>query len=137
VGRLGFTGTRRGMNTAQLASVARLFVEIAEANVLHHGDCVGADEQAHGLATRAGLFIEIHPPTDDAMRARCTGCVVATHDPLPYLERNRAIVDACDLLIAAPHGPEEQRSGTWSTVRYARKVGRPVVVVWPDGRETK
>jgi predicted Rossmann fold nucleotide-binding protein DprA/Smf involved in DNA uptake len=40
------------------------------------------------------------------------------------------------VLVACPreeHG-EETRSGTWSTVRYARRVGRPVIVVRPSGR---
>ena len=59
-------------------------------------------------------------------------------DPLPYLERNRAIVDACDILIACPKGmQEEQRSGTWATVRYARRRDRPIVIVWPDGTVTR
>jgi hypothetical protein len=37
-------------------------------------------------------------------------------------------------LIAAPAEPEEQLlSGTWSTVRFARKLGKPVFLILPDG----
>jgi len=65
---------------------------------------------------------------------------VATSHPLhpcrPHLDRNRPIVDSCDVLLACPHGPEEPRSGTWATIRYARKVGRKIFVFWPDGKVT-
>lgn len=55
-------------------------------------------------------------------------------DPLPPLERNHRIVDACDVLIACPKDAQEQlRSGTWATVRYARKQGKRVIVITPDG----
>ena len=41
---------------------------------------------------------------------------------------------ATDTLVAAPKEDEEVvRSGTWATVRYARKAGRVVLVVRPDG----
>lgn len=54
-------------------------------------------------------------------------------EPAEYLDRNHAIVDECSVLIAAPRSlTEEQRSGTWATVRYARKMGRPVVILDPE-----
>ena len=54
--------------------------------------------------------------------------------PKGYLDRNHDIVDAADVLIAAPSGTtEKRRSGTWATVRYARKLGRTICVVLPDG----
>ncbi len=38
------------------------------------------------------------------------------------------------LMVAAPKSfAEELRSGTWATVRYARKQKKPVVIVFPDG----
>lgn len=37
-------------------------------------------------------------------------------------------------MIATPSSKEEElRSGTWSTVRYARKLRRPVTLIYPDG----
>jgi outer membrane protein insertion porin family len=62
--------------------------------------------------------------------------VVITTTVTP-LDRNRAIVDSCDVLIACPKGPEEQRSGTWATVRYARKQKKRIVIIWPDGEVTE
>lgn len=49
--RIGFTGTREGMAPAQQGAVfavlTRLRAEGAE--WLHHGDCVGADTEAHRI----------------------------------------------------------------------------------------
>ena len=53
----------------------------------------------------------------------------------PPLDRNHDIVERCDLLIATPHTVEEQlRSGTWATIRYARKVHRPHYIIRPCGQ---
>lgn len=134
---LGFTGSRHPLPAAQRARLALGLGRLLEAGAtdLHHGDCVGADATAHEPAVALGLRAVVHPPTQDSLRAWCQGD--ETREPLPYLQRNRAIVDACDVLIACPGGPEVQRSGTWSTVRYARKVGQRVVIVMPDGSISK
>jgi hypothetical protein len=35
--------------------------------------------------------------------------------------------------LACPRGyTEELRSGTWATIRYARKTGVPYVIIFPD-----
>lgn len=126
--KIGFTGTQRGMTPAQQYEVAHLLTSEDE---FHHGDCVGADEQAHGLALILNIPIVRHLPWDEKKRAFCEGGEEVK--PKPYLLRNHDIVDATDMLIATPAGPETVRSGTWSTIRYASKVGKPVLVVMPDG----
>ena len=132
---LGFTGTSRGMTPAQHRSVHGV-LEIREGE-FHHGDCVGADDEAHQLAILCGAFkLHLHPPEDEKARAFCTPFHVM-HERKPYLVRNHDIVDACSLLIATPGGYNEvMRSGTWATIRYARKTGTSHVVVWPDGTQT-
>lgn len=120
--KVGFTGTRKGMSPRQRRQLAAILHAVTE---IHHGDCVGADEQAHELAVEAGIRRVVHPPSNPGKRAWCGIDDGSTVLPAkPYLARNRDIVDACDVLMAAPYGPEEVRSGTWSTVRYARKIGK-------------
>jgi hypothetical protein len=102
---------------------------------VHHGDCVGADATCDELCEARGLPRVAHPGTDAAghspQRANCDAETVRA--PKPYLVRNRDIVDETEWLIACPEGQEVRRSGTWATVRYARKRGRAVVYVWPSG----
>jgi len=132
---VGFTGTQHGMTAAQKAGVRRRLIRLRTSSLFRHGDCVEADENAHDLALQLGYTVIVHPPTDDSRRAFVKGYAQML-PPRPYLHRNRDIVDASDALIAAPHTSHEVlRSGTWSTVRYARKLGLTVYLVLPDGSE--
>lgn len=128
---VGFTGCQTGMTSQQKQQVAHILQ--GKVKLLHHGDCIGSDKQAHAIAFRFGLLIEIHPPDCDSKRAFCRGAN-KRHKPKPYLVRNHCIVDASQALIATPDSLEERlRSGTWATVRYARTQGKPVLLVSPDG----
>lgn len=128
---IGFTGTRHGMAKPQLNKVRFIMEAItaAEPPTLFHGDCVGADEQAAIIAAELGWLTDASPGPDPARRACHPSTVV--RDPRPFLERNRFIVDNADLLIAAPAGREDRRSGTWHTVSYARSRDIPVIVIAP------
>lgn len=146
----GFTGTGKGMTLAQFIATKVLF-ERLEVSVLHHGDCFGADAQAHRLAVDRGAMVVIHPPTDPKHRAFCggldtnlasgprvyQGVTMVVKPPFAYLTRDRHIVQAADGMIATPkdfHKPTNYRGqGTWTTVRYAQQAGRPIWVVFPDG----
>jgi len=56
----------------------------------------------------------------------------------PYLARNQDIVDETEVLIAVPAQKKEiVRSGTWATIRRARKAGRLIYFIFPDGRVVK
>ena len=127
--KIGFTGTREGMTEIQKNELYHKLVEYG-ATEFHHGDCVGADAEAHVIAY--GLKIVIHPPEDDSLRAYCESDFIL--DPLPHLKRNKAIVDQTDVLFATPKEMvEELRSGTWSTIRYANKRGKKVEILYPSG----
>ena len=128
------------MTPLQRNRVSEILDTFADGFVGHHGDCIGADGEFHALclANRHVRWIEIHPPTEGARRAYCErGWVEAViHPPAPYLERNEDIAIAGkDALIATPkeQGREVVRSGTWSTIRRARALGRAIAIVWPNG----
>lgn len=129
--RIGFTGTRRGMTTQQREAL-RTILSAEEPGVFIHGDCIGADAQAHAIAKELGWSIEIFPCNIETARAHCEGDVV--HEPRPPLDRDWDIVNSCEVLLGAPNEPiEVQRSGTWATVRRARRVDRPRALLWPAG----
>lgn len=125
---LGVTGSRYGGGFRREEKFFQ-FLCRNDVSELHHGDCIGWDEECHNMGAHYGIKIVIHPPIEDRYRAFCKGGFRLP--PKPYLDRNKDIVDAVDFLIAAPDGPERQRSGTWSTVRYAKKVGVNGVVWLP------
>lgn len=130
--KLGFTGTRNGMTEKQRNKVKTfLKVNRTEISRAAHGDCVGADAEFDSLV---GIYVEmeIFPSENSSMRAYCDAPVI--HPPKPPLERNHDIVDWCDVLLATPKESKEVlRSGTWATIRYARKVGKPIYIIDPDG----
>ena len=140
--RIGFTGTQTGMTKKQklqLKLTLRRFSKGVKATgfEFHHGDCIGADEEADKIAKTEGGSIVQHPPKIPDKRAFC---LVRGQDAVrpkkDYLPRNRDIVnEGKDLLLAAPKEksePDAQRAGgTWYTIRYGRKVGRKVIILKP------
>lgn len=131
--RLGFTGTQRGMTPRQRDSV-RLILSQQSVSEVHHGDCVGADQEFDVLAHELDVRVVVHPPDDPRKRAFVLG-YAEIREERPYLVRNAEIVSETDVLVATPKGDrEELRSGTWATIRRARQQGKQVIVAWPDGR---
>lgn len=127
---LAFSGTRNGMTDLQLVNVEKIILKKPWKFVLH-GDCIGSDEQFHNLALDHKISVIIHPPRNDKFRAFCEGAFKIM-EPDEYLVRDHVMVDTCDFLIATPKTSKEQlRSGTWATIRYARKIGRKHLVIEP------
>ena len=118
------------MNKKQIRSLKSV-LKVIQPGEVHHGDCINADAQFDAICQEFEIKIVIHPPTNTIHRAWCDGPLTTILEPKPYILRNHDIVDACSTLIAGPHRPEYIRSGTWSTVRYARKQNRTVIIVEP------
>lgn len=100
----------------------------------HHGDCVGVDVQLCEMIRELHpkTLIISHPPNYEKLRAYFPSD--QTKKPKDYLKRNRCIVDATDMLIAFPFEMTEQkRSGTWATIRHAKKQGKRIGIFYPDG----
>ncbi len=137
--KLGFTGTQLGMSPLQFERVEQEVFGFMP-DEADHGMCVGSDTQFHGIVR--SLFspreckIVGHPPTKQGNAVMDLDCdeLMPVGD---YIVRDKAIVNRTERMIATPYCPEIIRSGTWTTVRYARKLGRPVTIVWPDGSITK
>ena len=133
---IGITGTRKGMNEYQTKFLTVFLSGLSELFKLtfHHGCCEGVDlESAEIFRNIIGEYCNIiqHPPTNMfvAKLNENDGKVKAK----PFLERNHDIVDACDFLIGIPGECEEVlRSGTWATIRYARKINKKNKIIYPD-----
>lgn len=130
--KAGFTGTQDGMTKKQRFALEDLLDEL-EVTELHHGDCVGADEEVNTIALAVGIRIVLHPPTDPKKRAFCVGAAEVREEK-DYLDRNHDIVDGGEVLLASPKSDVEKlRSGTWATVRYARKRAKDIFIISPSG----
>ena len=127
---IGVTGSRLGLTGPQSDWLAGFLLVVGPTD-LHHGDCEGVDAMAHDIAGAFGCRRVIHPPINPKSRAWCMGEEILPEKP--YLERNKDIVNACSVLLVFPSGPERLRSGTWSTYRYAKKIGKHFYVIYPDG----
>lgn len=128
---LGITGTRKGMTGKQRSKFTQLMRGMV-VEKFSNGQCVGVDAQA--VIIVKSLHPDCHVISRPGSNKSMTSDVYYTeqYDPIDNLERNRQIVDECDLLIVVPETKEEViRSGTWSTFRYAKKIGRPTLVIWP------
>ena len=138
--KYGFTGTRDGMNVQQKEEIIKMLqkdindgIEI----IASHGDCIGADKDFHDLLRSLSIHIKIiiHPgyskiDIENKLRAWCENPVEYILEPKPFLKRNKNIVDTCDILIGCPRTSiEDKRSGTWATIRYSKKIGKPTIIL--------
>lgn len=126
--KIGFTGNRYGLRPDQKTQIIELLDKYNHITA-SHGDCVGSDTDFHKLCIsykyrhpEKTVTVHIYPPDNPILRAFNKGDVVMPEKP--YLERNMDIIKNCSVLIACPvdKDKEEQRSGTWSTIRQARKL---------------
>lgn len=143
---IGFTGTQHGMNGYQMFTVKAILQDAWARGFrfFRHGDCIGSDEQAHEIAYGLGYMVTVHPPINPNKRAWMgfedhmpfwtnPGIRILVLPAKDYIPRNHDIVDNSIEMIATPHESHEQlRSGTWATVRYARRCGKLKYLVLPN-----
>lgn len=144
---LGISGTQEGMTEKQAIACIYLFSQLQDdVDFYHHGDCIGVDAEFHALVEKMtnyeygiqpGDNIIIHPPDNDSKRAFKKSKHIRSKKP--YLDRNRDIVSESDIMFIVPKEKTEQfrGSGTWATFRYAKKAGKPVFLIYPDGKFKK
>ena len=127
--KIGFTGTREGMTQHQKEQFVLKMFELLPTE-FHHGDCKGADAEAHDIVREflPKVKIVVYPPLSFRRRAMKQGDV--TMEPEAYIKRDYRIVDSVDFIIGAPKTDTEQiRSGSWTTIRYARKTNKAYTVL--------
>ena len=131
---IGFTGSQDGMSRRQKETLKQVLTQfnLGRASTFRQGMCIGADTEAVSIAvdSTTALIVGYPPLNTDKMDKSVSSLCDELKPPQDYLIRNHAIVDESDLLIAAPSGHlEVQRSGTWATVRYARRQNKPCIIL--------
>jgi len=134
---VGFTGTKNGMTDSQKFELVEYlrYLKAQGYTEFRHGDCIGADAQAAGLAKQIGFILICHPghpkDKDNTMYRAFTKFNDEVRESKPFIARDHDIVDETERMIATPAGEEQVRSGTWTTIRYAKKKGREVRIIMP------
>lgn len=138
---IGFTGTQEGFNRFQcdaledyLRRALQYAVDHSRRPVFRHGECIGADDQASTMARWLGFYVISHPCTIDSKRC-WNQQSHEVYQPMPPLDRNKIIVRLSDFMVATPkeefREQEPVRSGTWATIRYARKMKKHTTILYP------
>jgi hypothetical protein len=140
---LCFTGTRSGMALRQKMVIRQMMtgsalMEIRRVSRFLHGGCIGADAQFHVILKQMGLLskVEVYPSDIPEFRDDLEAGygILRIHEPSNPIARNKTMIGRAHSLLAAPREFQEVvRSGTWMTIREARKKGIPVLIVFPDG----
>lgn len=129
--KLGMSGGRTGLSK-EAKDILIKFIKNNKIVQVHHGDCIGSDKEFHDICVSHNIKTIIHPPDDNKLRSFCKGDVILSAKK--YLERNHDIVDESVMIIAFPSTQTEVlRSGTWSTIRYAKKKNKKIFIVYPNG----
>jgi hypothetical protein len=127
---VGFTGSREGATDEQTTFVEAVLRRLFQPDArFHFGDCVGQDFNAFVLADAIGYHTVAHPGDKNQHRAYAQANEVRA--VTSNQTRNMALVDESQIIVAVPRFDEELRSGTWSTIRYAR-ASKKVVLNWID-----
>jgi len=138
--KVGFTGTSKGMTPKQKQQVRERLLAIKQEHPegveFRHGLCIGSDDQAARIAKELGYYVIAHPgynprnPTSRLFRSDFDGNDEVRPEK-PFVKRDHDIVDESDCMIGTPLGPEEVRSGTWTTLRYSKKKKKPRDIIYP------
>jgi hypothetical protein len=143
---IGFTGTRNELPEPQRAALERLLTPSEyglSRPIFHHGACKGADSFAATVAWGLNYDVIAHPGKSAHGGDNEWLCPIAlehsneVRETKTHFARNRDIVNETELLIACPQHSDpitaETKGGTAFTISYARKQGKPVWIVRPNG----
>lgn len=131
---MAFTGTQNGMTSFQLDGISSLMFSVIKKHklIVRHGLCIGADTQFHNIVKSHNGYVIGHPCTIEAKQSLLE-CDEMMPVKLP-LDRNKDMVSESNWVLAAPATQREMvRSGTWATIREARRLKKPLTIIFPDG----
>jgi hypothetical protein len=122
--RVAVTGSRQRTDRH---TIEQAIAALPEGVTVITGGCEGPDRWAEAAARARGLAVETLFPD---LPASGPGYLFTR----AYHERNSALVDACDRLLAFPVAPH---GGTWHTVKAALAAGKRIEIIPPPCRTAR
>ena len=108
-------------------SVKRLLLSLPEDSVIVTSNCSGVCTWTQGFARERGLDVIVYSPNLENIRSNFE---VADR----YYNRNKELVERCDLLHAFLSKRDGYSGGTRFEIEYAIKIGVPVKVHHEEGK---
>lgn len=142
---IAVTATRQGLTLQQKHTLEKLLDILPRAETLtqfqvYHGAALGGDQQVaeifHRRRAELGVSRIVAFPSDIPTQVSIRSLMLSDEkkEPAPPLARNATMVRDAWLVLAFPaRATEEVRSGTWATIRNARRWGLYHMIVWPNG----
>jgi predicted Rossmann fold nucleotide-binding protein DprA/Smf involved in DNA uptake len=132
---VGVTGTLHP-TPRMVELLTRAIAQLPRGTVVVQGGAIGIDHEAARIAHGLGLGVWTIYPANKSQVSTTTR-IRSTHvEEMPlgtsYRKRNERVVALSSWLIAVPGEPDNgmnRGSGTWMTVRIARRAGKPVTVL--------
>lgn len=129
---VSFAGASWGTTDEQDA-VIEFCIQEMEPSLLIHGGRPGADQVSRCIALSFGVPSYAYP--SDLISQRAYSDSDFSYVPISEHEKNDTIAEMGDVLIACPDEYMETRHcASWDVVRHARRLGRKLVIIWPDGK---
>jgi len=114
----------------ELSLYCRLWQNSGKTIEWHHGCCIGADVEFDNIVRNYERYGHLHPSNNTKTFVDCFENGDILYPEKPPLVRDRDIVNAVEILIAAPYQEKEIiHSGTWTTVRYAKQKGIEIIIL--------
>jgi predicted Rossmann fold nucleotide-binding protein DprA/Smf involved in DNA uptake len=144
---VAFSGTRESLTDNEFARVFDVVKALGKHCIYVTGACTGVDATVARIAFTEGytvhtvIPIQAHPRYFDThWRAYSTTSEMVN----TFADRNRRMVELANPDIGlfafpshAEDDPRSRRSGTWQTIRMARKAGKRVQVIVLDAAEVQ
>lgn len=120
---IGIVGARKYRDKR---SVMDLLRSLPDDSVIITSSCRGVCKWAKEEAEKRNMKIKVYAPDLKNIRAKF-------EIPKRYYQRNRELVEACDILYAFISQEDGFTGGTRFEVTYARKIGKMVNLHWESG----
>jgi len=124
--KYGIVGSRSRIDKESVADF--ILGNLSSADTIISGGCKGVDTWAIETANILDIPAEVFLP-------QLNGCSTRWQATEAYYARNRQIAEACDILVAFVSA--SRTGGTEHTIKQARALNRPVIILAPPGEATQ